>query len=123
MSKVDISKATPRPWFVEGTLVYALEQDGWRGGKPAMRNRFSASMARGPATPDAELEANAELVRRAVNSYDAMLAALKQVRALVGEGATTGFNPLDGDWADRLYANNADLTRAIRLAEGKEPAA
>ena len=36
MSKVDISKATPRPWIVEGTLVYALEQDGWRGGKPAM---------------------------------------------------------------------------------------
>lgn len=59
---------------------------------------------------------------RAVNSYDAMLAALKEVRALVCEGAETGFNPLSGSWAERLYANNAKLSRAIRLAEGKEEA-
>ena len=105
MSKVDISKATPRPWIVEGTLVYALEQDGWRGGKPAMRNRFSASMARGPATPDAELEANAELVVRAVNSHDAMLASLKELLAR---------DP--GLWTPALERARA----AIRIAEGED---
>lgn len=118
MSKVDISKATPRPWFVQPNFLTIYNMSNGNVGLTCA----VASVLKDQSGPDAA-KANAELIRRAVNSYDAMLAALKQVRALVCEGATTGFNPLDGDWAERLYANNANLTRAIRLAEGKEPAA
>jgi hypothetical protein len=42
------------------------------------------------------------------------LEILTTTRALVAEAAMTGFNCHDGDWAERLYANQARLTEAIK---------
>ena len=39
--------------------------------------------------------------------------ALMKTRALVCEGAEEGFNCHSGDWVDRLYRNNGDITRAL----------
>ena len=41
-------------------------------------------------------------------------AALITTRALVCEGATVGFNFADGDWADRLYQNNGNISNTLR---------
>ena len=42
-----------------------------------------------------------------------MEAALVATRALVSEGAMTGFNCHDGDWAKRLFANQWNITQAL----------
>ena len=49
---------------------------------------------------------------------DARIAELEEAlittRALVVEGAVTGFNYALGDWADRLYQNNGNISNALR---------
>jgi hypothetical protein len=47
-----------------------------------------------------------------------LLAALLATRALVSEASATGFNWKDGNWAERLFANQATISAAIRQAEG-----
>jgi hypothetical protein len=46
--------------------------------------------------------------------------ALRAVQMLIVEGAVTGFNPKNGDWATRLYESNQDTSGALAayLAEG-----
>jgi hypothetical protein len=39
--------------------------------------------------------------------------ALRVTRSLVCEGAIVGFNPLDGDWCDRLYSNNGAISKLV----------
>jgi hypothetical protein len=39
--------------------------------------------------------------------------ALIKTRDLVCDGAEEGFNCHVGEWADRLYRNNGDITRAL----------
>jgi len=62
---------------------------------------------------DAEAREAALIAQR-----DALLDAVKDTRALISEGGLTGFNPLDGDWAERLFRNQGKLTAAITLATG-----
>ena len=86
----------------------------------AMSNPSALSVRNGGDSrpvPFADAEENAEFMWRAANSFDAMLAALKEPRALVVEAAMTGFNCHDGDWAERLFRNQGSLTNAIALAE------
>lgn len=46
--------------------------------------------------------------------------ALVETRKIICEGAVVGFNPHDGgDWAERLYLNNANIHEALSKAEGK----
>ncbi|TCL70599.1 hypothetical protein [Rhizobium sp. BK251] len=40
--------------------------------------------------------------------------AIRTTRAIVCDGALVGFNPLEGDWAERLYTNNGSLTAALK---------
>lgn len=40
-------------------------------------------------------------------------------RELVKEAALTGFNYHDGNWAEKLFANQQYLTEALRIIEGK----
>lgn len=61
----------------------------------------------------------AQIVQR-WNAHKQMLEALEATRALVSEAAMIGFNCHDGDWAQRLYANQAALSAAIDKANGKE---
>jgi len=60
-----------------------------------------------------------------VNSYAALRAenerlrgALKLVRGIISEAAPEGFNPMIGDWAERLYRSQA--TTLAALSDHKE---
>lgn len=57
--------------------------------------------------------ANARLIAAAPDLLDAVVAT----RKLVAEAALTGFNYADGNWAERLFANQAVLSAAIKEAE------
>lgn len=106
---------TPTPWRVFATtdgrkLVGIGAQDG--GG--ILDAGFGVW-----AWNDAEGIANAELVVRAVNAHDEMLAALRNVQKLISEAAMTGFNWKDGDWADRLFFSQQMTSAAIAKATDK----
>lgn len=44
-------------------------------------------------------------------------AALTHVREIIKEGALTGFNCHDGDWAERLFASQGVTFNALRLGD------
>jgi hypothetical protein len=59
--------------------------------------------------------ANARLIAAAPEMFEALLA----VNKLIAEGALTGFNCKDGDWAERLFTSQQDTSRALAKAKGK----
>jgi hypothetical protein len=69
----------------------------------------TALLHRAYATADAQLAAKDATIARLVG-------ALTVTRAIVVDGAMTGFNCHDGDWAERLYTNNGAITAAIKEA-------
>jgi len=67
-------------WITEGSFVYALEEHGWRLGKPDYRNRFYFKVYGNPDTPQSELNTIATLAASAPKLRDSnaeLLAALK----------------------------------------------
>lgn len=52
----------------------------------------------------------------AADEFERVRAALGATRKLVSEAAMTGFNCHDGDWAERLFANQAAITAALAPA-------
>lgn len=70
-----MTKHTPSPWKLEGTMIYALEHHGWKNGKEQVTNRFSACLQKGPTISKKELEANAQIMRAAPD----LLKALKDL--------------------------------------------
>ena len=63
-----------------------------------------------PATPEPVSAPAGEVVE-----------ALKATRSIVSDGAMVGFNCHDGDWAQRLYANQARLSTLIRILSNPAP--
>lgn len=64
-------------------------------------------------TPSDEL---AKCIVAAANTQPAvadLVKALGIVRSIISEGALTGFNCHDGDWADRLYASQGMSSTAL----------
>jgi Lar family restriction alleviation protein len=57
---------------------------------------------------------NAELV----GARDQLRVAITLVREIIKDGAMTGFNCHDGDWAERLFASQAVTHRAISRVSG-----
>lgn len=51
-----------------------------------------------------------------MSTQSELLAALKNVRQIISDGALTGFNCHDGDWAERLFASQAQSSAAIKSA-------
>lgn len=60
-----------------------------------------------------EAQANARLIAAAPD----MLEALEYTRNIIREGLEVGFNPLHGDWADRLFESQGMTTKAIKKAK------
>lgn len=52
-----------------------------------------------------------------LSSEQQLRLAIERTRAIVAEAAMTGFNWKDGDWAERLFANQAALTAALGTAQ------
>lgn len=55
---------------------------------------------------------------RLIEAAPKMLAALELVRSIISDGAMTGFNWKDGDWAERLFASQAVTYEAVKEAGG-----
>ena len=71
-------------------------------------------------------EREAEWTRKSIAARQAaevklpeLLAALKSVNRIIADGAMTGFNWKEGDWADRLFESQQATSRALALAEGR----
>jgi len=62
-----------------------------------------------------ESVANSNLIEASPLLYK----ALEDVRNLVSEASATGFNPHDGDWADRLFESQAQTSKALASARGE----
>ena len=76
---------TKGPWFVDGLIVYALQECTWLG-IPSMENRFFTNI-QGPKCDDDELIANANLISAAPDMYK----ALKAIHlALINDELTPG---------------------------------
>lgn len=63
---------------------------------------------------------NAAFIVNAVNAHDTLVNAIEAVRAIIIEGAETGFNPRSGDWADRLFRSQGLTYDALKLAGKKK---
>lgn len=46
-----------------------------------------------------------------------LLDNIKAIREIINEAAVTGFNPKDGDWAERLFASQGNSFEAVKNAE------
>lgn len=64
---------------------------------------------------DEESEANANLIRTSPELYK----ELDEVHKLICEASKTGFNPLDGDWADRLFRSQGSRFEVLKKARGE----
>ena len=107
MSEADISKATARPWQVEPQAVRHPK------GPTIAWCPTGVTLGAGIRIDHTEATANAELIARAVNSYDAMLVALQELLP-----ANTALAQQASVW--RPIVERAEA--AIRLAEGREQA-
>lgn len=91
---------TPAPWIGfsdQGKCVAIM---------PAGREGDICTFNQPPSEADARLMAAAP----------DLLAALHNVRQIISEGAMEGFNPLAGDWAERLFASQQMSSAALKKA-------
>lgn len=52
-----------------------------------------------------------------VNAHDDLVKALENVRAIIVDGAMTGFNYKDGDWAERLFQSQQVTSTVLAKAK------
>ena len=93
---------TPGPWRVNRVGPY---EEYW-----VTNDHYDAGPAR-----IVMKEADARLIAAAPELYE----ALERTNGLVAEAAMTGFNFHDGNWAERLFENQATISNALRKARGE----
>lgn len=71
--------------------------------------------------PDADCVEAADALSRQAAEIEQMRAALVHVREIIKDGAMTGFNWQDGDWAERLFASQAVTHAALAPQQGAAP--
>ena len=113
------TKFTPGPWRVGQLVSY----DGVSGApfRCVYRSDQETALTRiyvwgadraGETDVAFDCDADAKLIAAAPALYD----ALANVNKLISEGAATGFNWQDGDWAERLFHSQQDTSKALALA-------
>lgn len=65
------------------------------------------------ADPIVTNDGTMEQVVAILNNHDALVKALENVRSIIADGAMTGFNYKDGDWAERLFASQQVTSQAL----------
>lgn len=91
-----MTEATPRPWDVEfaATKSYDLIYSGSR--------MDSTTIARVPWTGKSEDRANTELIVKAVNSHDALVAAIEKLYSYIDYGKFANERTDDADFVDAV---------------------
>jgi hypothetical protein len=112
-------KWTPGPWrtssaFGWGAKPITIADDGEDTEIATICSRDNGDMECPFAPDEAMADANARLIAAAPEMFE----ALKAVNAIIAEGATEGFRPLVGDWADRLFYSQQATSDALRKATG-----
>lgn len=116
------TKHTPGPWeYVPSTKHHGPYVTGPYGGDICdcytMSNPGMPSVRNGgDSRPIPFMQERADPNARLIAAAPEMLAQLIAVRGIIAEGAMTGFNQLDGDWAERLFKSQGQTTDAINKA-------
>lgn len=104
-----MSKHTEGPWQVGDRHT----QNGvYSAGGRLIANTHSLQSNSGWEAIAVENDANARLISAAPD----MLEALREVNALISEGAEHGFQPLVDDFAERIFASQRKTYAAISKA-------
>jgi len=109
---------TPGPWEVLNTVDIFTRlgaPDAFGTNAPSNDGWHIADCDMGGLQID-EVRANAHLIAAAPDLYEALDSAHK----LICEGAKCGFNPMVGDWAEKLYASNGKSFDALAKARGEK---
>ena len=107
---MNINKFTSGPWSVmggEGKRILIMADSPNHG---CVAEVFKHCSGPEPET----ITANAHLLSSSPDMHE----ALTDVQAIISEGAQHGFNPLAGDWADRLFKSNRKTSAALKKASG-----
>jgi hypothetical protein len=80
-----------------------------------LQNAYEKKALPGTARMYGEAADEIEALKARITELEA---ALLQTRSLVSEAALTGFNWKDGDWTNRLFANQAKITAALNPKAG-----
>lgn len=119
-----MAEYTPGPWeYVPSTEHHGPYVETCFGGTICdcytMSNPSALSVRNGgDSKPVPFFHEMADPNARLIAAAPEMLAALLNVRKLISEAALTGFNYLEGDWPERLFASQAATSNAIRKATG-----
>lgn len=114
---LDAPAHTPGPWATrDGFHGEEIDVFPTYDGPPDFGEWSEVATVKDYGEDGDQTRANARLIAASPD----LLAVAKKTRGLVSEAAATGFNCHDGDWAERIYANQAALTAAIRKAEGRD---
>jgi hypothetical protein len=112
MSSQTTAQHTPGPWRSRGNQIVIFRKDSDAVVLAEVMHFDGAKWEAGDAV---EMGANLRLMLAAPD----LLTALLDTRKLVTEAGLTGFNCHDGNWAERLFANQAKISAAIAKAEGR----
>jgi len=61
-----------------------------------------------------ETEQAAQNIALAINQHDALVEQLNVLHKLICEGSVSGFNPREGDWAERLFMSQNTTSHLLK---------
>jgi hypothetical protein len=117
MKTVSLEEAMKRavPGPLEADSLASIWSPSDYGGDGHVANCSHAAIDTEYHAKDYE-KATAVLLAHAYNLFPKVVEALKQVRAIIVDGAKEGFNPLAGDWADRLFRSQGMSHDVVKKA-------
>jgi hypothetical protein len=116
------TKHTPGPWeYIPSTEHHGPYVVGPHGGDICdcytMSNLAERSVRNGgDSKPILFFHEMADPNARLMAAAPELLAAILLVREIIKDASATGFNCRDGDWAERLYASQAQTFAAVAKA-------
>jgi hypothetical protein len=115
-----MSERTSGPWkwhsCVEDLHGNGPIQIGSIYAEPTIGHAYSVAVAPKYQT-EARWKADAAAIVKWENSHDALVSALEHVRSIIADGAMTGFNHKDGDWANHLFFSQQITSAALEKAK------
>jgi regulator of replication initiation timing len=109
------------PGNLRGVIKEAAEEiESLTAERDELKRRLNEEFANMDATMQgweklcSDSERDALEIESLTAERDALVSGLKLVRGLIAEGSMTGFNPLDGDWATRLFESQGVTYKMVK---------